>query len=220
MTFMLTAEAQSGGTRPRQLDLIAPTSLEHWALKRRLPGHVSTRCGVALRSWRRRRCIRGVVICGLAGSLVPDLLPGTVLVPEIARTESGSTLVCDPEFRSALIQAARFKGYVVDTRPLLTASRLITGREREHWAIRSFAAADMETALLANQRLRVATIRVVLDAPTHPISQGWVAPARALIHPGMLTELAWLAWNGPQFALRAADVLGGGLTDLTMVAEH
>ena len=201
------------------LELIAPTFLEHWALKRKLSRQHTTHSGVALREWRRAAGLAGVVICGLAGSLVTDLTPGTVFIPEVARLEDGSTVVCDPAFTMALVTAARSLGYRLDTRPLLTASGLITGPERQRWSSKSFVAADMETALLANTGLRVATVRVILDSPTHPISQEWIQPARAALRPGAWRDLGWLAWNGPRFALRAAEVLRRGLPELSLAAS-
>jgi hypothetical protein len=207
-----------GGRSQHTLELMAPSFLEHWALKRKLPHHLSTKAGVALRSWRRSPHVAGVIICGLAGSLVPDLGPGSILVPEIACLEDGSTVDCDSEFRGALVTAAHSMGYSVDARPLLTASTVITGGEREIWSSRAFAAADMETALLANTELRIATVRVILDSPSHPISQEWLNPTVALRHPALWRECGWLAWNAPRFALRAAEVVRCSFPDLSRAA--
>jgi hypothetical protein len=200
------------------IELMAPTFLEHWALKRKLPHHPVSKSGVALRSWHREPHVVGVVICGLAGSLVSDLTPGSVLVPETAALEDGSRVICDPELRMALVGAAEYMGYAVDARPLLTATDVITGAARAAWASRSFAAVDMETARLANMDLRIATVRVILDSPTHPISRDWLQPTYALRHPRLWGEFGWLAWNGPRFALRAAEIVRGGLTELQPAA--
>jgi len=200
------------------VELIAPTFLEHWALKRKLPRQAVTQSGVGLRMWRRAPHVTGVVICGLAGSLVSDLPPGSVVVPEVAGLEDGSTVLCDPEFRAALVKAAESMGHLVDSRPLLTASDIITGFARERWSSSSFAAADMETALLATMGLRVATVRVILDGPMHPVSRDWLEPAYALRHPRLWGEFGWLVWNAPRFALRAAEIVRIGLPELSRAA--
>jgi hypothetical protein len=111
----------------------------------------------------------------------------------------------------ALVTAARTLHFRPDTRPLLTSQSLIVGGDRHNWSQRGFVAADMETGLLAERNLRVATIRVVLDSPEHCISPDWLRPTRALLQPQLWQELFWLSRMAPRYALRAAHVLKAGL---------
>jgi hypothetical protein len=69
----------------------------------------------------------------------------------------------------------------------------------------------METGLLVERNLRVATIRVVLDSPGQNISPAWLHPAKALLYPQLWQELFWLCRVAPRYALRAAQVLKTGL---------
>jgi hypothetical protein len=152
-----------------------------------------------------------VVVCGLAGALVPGLPPGTVLIPDRIGLTDGGIMHCDPKLVQALVTAAHTLHFRPDTGPLLTAQSLIVGGDRHDWSRRGFVAADMETGLLAGRNLRVATIRVVLDSPQHGISPNWLRPTRALLQPQLWRELFWLSRMAPQYALRAAQVLKAGL---------
>ncbi len=148
-----------------------------------------------------------MVVCGLAGALVPGLPPGTVLIPERVGLADGGIMQCDPILVQELAAAACSLDFQPDLRPLLTAQSLIIGKDRHEWAQRGFVAADMETGLLAGRNLRVATVRVVLDSPEHGISQEWLHPTRALLQPCLWRELFWLSRAAPRYALRAALVL-------------
>ncbi len=152
-----------------------------------------------------------VIVCGLAGALAPGLLPGTVLIPDWIGLADGSSMRCDPALVKALVTAARTLQFRPDTGPLLTSPCMIVGDKRHDWFQRGFVATDMETGLLAGRNLRVATIRVVLDAPEHGISPDWLRPTRALLQPSLWKELFWLSWAAPSYALRAARVLKVGL---------
>ena len=117
----------------------------------------------------------------------------------------------DPTLLQVLVRAAHSLHYRADTRPLLTSQSLIVGWDRHDWAQRGFVAADMETGLLVERNLRVATIRVVLDSPGQNISPAWLHPAKALLYPQRWQELFWLCRVAPRYALRAAQVLKTGL---------
>lgn len=187
--------------------VLTPTFLERWAVRRRLPRPHPVWTGVRLARWRGAREGAVVVVCGLAGALTPSLLPGCVLVPEWVGRPDGTILRCDAELTRALIEGAAALGYQPETGPLLTAPTLVTGAEREAWARRGYVAADMETGLLAGQGLRVATIRVILDGVRDPISAQWLTPLRALPRLSMWQELWWLFRAAPAYSLRAAEVL-------------
>ena len=193
------------------VEILAPTLLEYWAVRRTLP-HVRARwVGVRLARWKGTRQGSIVIVCGLAGALAPGLPPGTVLIPDTVGLADGRIVNCDPALVQALVTAARALHFQFDSRPLLTAQSLIVGGERHDWSQRGFVAADMETGLLAGQNLRVATIRVVLDSPEHGISPDWLRPGRAFLQPTLWRELFWLSHAAPRYALRAAHVLKAGL---------
>ncbi len=195
------------------VEILAPTFLEYWAVRRALPHVRVSRAGVRLTRWKgvRQGQDSTVIVCGLAGALAPGLPPGTVLIPERIGLADGRIMHCDPELVNALLVAARMLHFRPDTRPLLTAQSFIAGADRHDWFERGFVAADMETGLLAGRNLRVATIRVVLDSPEHGISPDWLRPTKALLQPSLWRELFWLGSVAPRYALRAAHVLKVGL---------
>jgi hypothetical protein len=216
-----TARSVVRGTRrdcTRCVRILAPTLLEYWAVRRMLPNASAQWAGVRLARWKGAREGSVVVVCGLAGALAPGLRPGTVLVPERVGLPDGRIMRCDPELVQALVTAARTLGFRSDTGPLLTALSLVVGPARHEWAGRGFVAVDMETGLLAELNLRVATIRVVLDSPEHGISREWLSPASAVLRPRLWRELFWLCRVAPRYALRAAAVLQAGLEQLTRPA--
>lgn len=189
------------------VEILAPTLLEYWAVRCTLPRTPSSWTGVRLTRWKGTRQDAIVIVCGLAGALTTGLNPGTVLIPEQVGFADGRTMPCDPELVQALITAAHSLHFQPHTGPLLTSRSLIVGAARHGWSQRGFVAADMETGLLAEQHLRVATIRVVLDSPEYGISPAWLHPTRALLQPPLWRELFWLSHAAPQYALRAARVL-------------
>jgi phosphorylase superfamily protein len=193
------------------VEILAPTFLEYWAVRRTLPYARTSRAGVRLARWKGARQGSIVVVCGLAGALAPGLRPGTVLIPDWVGLADGRIVQCDPALVQALVTAACRLRFRPETGPLLTAHSLIVGGDRYDWSQRGFVAADMETGLLAGRNLRVATIRVVLDSPEHGISPDWLRPTRALLQPPLWRELFWLSRVAPQYALRAAHVLKVGL---------
>jgi hypothetical protein len=205
-----TARSVGRGARrgsARCVHILAPTLVEYWAVRRTLPTAATMWAGVRLARWKGARDGSIVVVCGLAGALVPGLPPGTVLVPEWVGLPDGRTMECDSALVRALVTAAHTLGFPPDTRPLLTAPSLVAGAARQEWAACGFVAADMETGLLVDSNLRLATIRVVLDSPEHGISRDWLRPAHALLRPGLWSELFWLCRVAPPYALRAAGVL-------------
>lgn len=193
------------------VQVLTPTFLERWAVRRRLPRMRPVWTGVRLARWSGAREGSIVVVCGLAGALTPSLRPGHVVVPDWVGRPDGTILRCDAELTHDLLEGATTLGYQPETGPLITAPTLVTGSERERWARRGYVAADMETGLLAGQGLRVATVRVILDGAQNPISAQWLTPLGALLRPDMWPdmwqELWWLCRAAPAYSLRAAEVL-------------
>ncbi|HEY4383459.1 MAG TPA: hypothetical protein VGN34_03145 [Ktedonobacteraceae bacterium] len=193
------------------VEILAPTILEYWCVRCVLP-HVHTSwSGVRLARWKGRRQGSIVIICGLAGALVSDLPPGSILIPDRVGLADGRIMHCDPQLVQALVAAAHSLHFRPIVEPLLTAQTPVVGVDRHRWSRRGFVAVDMETGLLAGQNLRVATVRVVLDSPEHEISADWLWPTRALLQPQLWHELFWLSRMAPCYALRAAHVLEVGL---------
>lgn len=195
-----------------EVEILAPTFLEYWAIRHTLPHAHTSWAGMRLTRWKgeiQRDSI--VIVCGLAGALAPDLSSGTVLIPDKVGLADGRIMHCDSALVQAFVTAAQSLHVQCDTRPLLTAGSMIVGSERQNWFQRGFAAADMETGLLIGQNLRVATVRVVLDSPEHGISLDWLQPIKALLQPSLWWEALWLGCVAPRYALRAAHVLKVGL---------
>jgi hypothetical protein len=199
------------------VQILAPTLLEYWAVRRVFRNANVVRTGVALARWHGTTANGSIlIVCGLAGALVPDVQPGTILVPEQVGLPDGRVMRCDPALVHALAEAARGWGIPTETGPMLTAPALVTGADREVWARRGFVGADMEVGLLANRGARVATVRAVLDSPSRDISQLWLRPAEVALRPRLWGELLWLTRAAPAHSLLAARVLRAGLERLSM----
>jgi 4-hydroxy-3-methylbut-2-enyl diphosphate reductase len=196
------------------VQILAPTWLEYLAVRRVLPHANVIRTGVALAQWHGTAAGSIVVVCGLAGALAPEVQPGTILVPEQVGLPDGRVIRCDTALVRALAEAARALGIPTETGPILTAPALVVGAERGLWAKRGFVGADMEAGLLADCGVRVATVRAVLDSPSHDISQLWLRPAEVVLRPRLWGELFWLSRAAPSYALLAARVLRAGLERL------
>lgn len=189
------------------MQVLAPTFLEYVTARYVLSGVAVVHAGVALSRWIQPSGIDTVIICGLAGSLNAGLPPGTVVIPDEVGVPEGRTVRCDAVLMEALHAAARELRFDVAAGRLLTSPALITGSERQEWAQRGFIAADMETGLLAGTSLRIATVRVILDAPGQGISKEWLRPGRAMLRPALWRELLWLGRSAPLYATRGARVL-------------
>lgn len=195
------------GSAEEDVQVLTPTLLERWAVRRKLRHLRPIWTGVRLARWNGAREGSVVVVCGLAGALAPGLRPGTVLVPDWVGRPDGTILRSDAGLASALVEAARALGFQPETGPLLTYPSIVTGPDRERWARRGYVAADMETGLLAGRGLMVASVRVILDGTQHPISEEWLTPQRAPLQRDMWRELWWLCRVAPLYASRAAEVL-------------
>ena len=188
--------------------IVTAVPLETRAVRRALPGARVVEVGVGL-SRLRSPLVGPIVTCGLAGALRADLDTGAVVVPDRVRGPDGTERPCDAELVARLAAGARRLGLEPVAGTLLTSATLVVGAERRRWAERGCVAADMETGLLAADRL--AAVRVVLDTPERELSGAWQRPWRALLHPGAWRELPWLARESPRCARLAAAVLAAAL---------
>jgi len=201
------------GTPEALPTILAATGLEAWALRRELRGVSVTRCGVALRRYKGTAHSEIAILCGLAGGLNDRIEPGSVAVPDVVGLPDGTRMKCDPIWTGRLRSAAASLGYSTVGGPMLTASEIVTGEAREYWARHGFVAADMEAGWLMARGVRVATVRVVLDTPAHPIDGQWERPRRALFTVRLWTELLWLAWRAPRYSMCAARIVRRALDE-------
>ena len=150
----------------------------------------------------------GIVIsAGLCGGLLPEQLPGTVVIPTQVVDEQGVTRACDPGVVAALERAARYLRLPTTSGSLISTSGMVTGSARETWAGRGHIAVDMESAAAAESARRFGVLRVILDTPTHELSAAWAVPGRAIRDPSNWGEAIWLGVNAPRFSLRVGAVL-------------
>lgn len=191
--------------------MVAPTMLEYWAARVILRGERIRRCGIGARTWNPSTSNGRVVLCGLAGGVAPNLSTGDVFIPDRVALENGTQYQCEPDLVEAMRSAARSFGFHSHSGLLLTASSLVSSETAGHPPDQHYAAVDMETGLLASQGISVATVRVILDTPTRPISGAWVHSPRAALTPSLWPELAWMSRHAPLCSLRAAQVVRKGL---------
>ena len=199
------------GMRRDDATVVAAMGVEAWAVQRRLPRMRVVRAGIGLASLRERISTPVALSVGLAGGLLTEHEPGTVVIPSRVASAAGEGAECDSEWVAALRAASRRLGYVTLDDPLVTTSALVTDAERHRFARQGFVAVDMESSGIASLAERFAVLRVILDTPAHEIAAAWVHPARAALDPRHWREGAWLLRNGPRCALRAADVLAEAL---------
>ncbi len=191
--------------------VVAPTLLEYVAAKCVLPCADVTWSGTGLSRRSRWEHDRLYLVCGLAGALAADVRPGTFLVPERVGVADGRFFDCDRDAVEALHAALNDARISFDSRPLLTAQRMVVGPARRAWADRGFVGVDMETGRLAETGARTATVRVVLDCAGREISAEWERPLRAVRRWSSWKELSWLARLAPYYSWRSARALKAGL---------
>lgn len=189
--------------------VVTATPLETRAVRRAAPAVHLVEAGIGLSRIHAKEIGDVVVTCGLAGGLRTDLPTGSVVVPAHVMAPSGETIACDPELIEALVRAALRFVQDVERGPLVTSATLVTGAAREAWARRGYVAADMETGFIKARRL--AAVRVILDTPTHELSEAWLRPAQALFRPRIWPQAVWLWREGPRCARLAAQVLAAAL---------
>ncbi len=195
---------------PSSIELLAPTLLEYLMSRLLRPNYALRRAGMRLSRWTPAGGVDAAIVSGVAGSVVSGLRPGDVVVPDLVALVNGVERDCDAELVQRLRESARRLGFQPQGGRLLTSPEIVNGPDRDRWALAGFVAADMELGLLP-EHLRIATVRVILDAPGRPISSAWSRPTQALSSRDAWFELAWLARSGPRYAWRAARIADGAL---------
>lgn len=191
--------------------MVAALGLEARAVRRRVHGVRVLTGGIALGELRGRVTTPVALSVGLAGGLDRALEPGTVVVPEVVTGPRGERWATDAAWSAALRAASERLSLPTTGGALVTTAAVVTGDDRERWATRGYAAADMESAVIAQLAPAIAVVRVILDTPSHEISPLWLTPARAALRPRLWSQGLWLARTAPRLARRAADVLAEAL---------
>ena len=199
---------------PDDVTVVAAMANEARPVRRLVPQLRLLRAGIGLADMHEPPATPVAFSVGLAGGFDPRLAPGTVVIPPEVAREDGVMLACDVAWSAALERASMRLGFPTVTLPMLSAAALVTHAGRATWFQKGFAAADMETALLAGMVARVAAVRVILDTPLHEISPAWVNPRRAAADPRNWREAAWLARWVPRYTKRAAQVIAAALEDV------
>ena len=191
--------------------VVAAMGVEAWAVRRRVPRMRVVRAGIGLASLSQRISSPVALSVGLAGGLLAEHDPGTVVIPSRVAASGGAAIECDPEWVAALRAASVRLGHATLDGSLATTHALVTDAERHRFAEMGFVAVDMESAGVAALAERFAVLRIILDTPAHEISPAWLRPGRAARDPRLWREGAWLLRHGIRFALRAGDVLAEAL---------
>lgn len=194
---------------PEAPTIVAATSLEARAVRRRAPQAKVIESGVGLARLDGTRVSGVAISCGLAGGLRADLPTGTIVIPSAIATSDGVAIACDAAWTARLRDAALRLGYAYIDAALLTSDALIVGDQRNAWAARGFAAVDMETARIPAHA--IAAVRVVLDTPQRELSPDWLNPSRAALNPKNWGQMFWLAREGPRCADLAARIIAAAL---------
>lgn len=207
----VAADEDSLERRQSRVEVLAPTLFEYLISRISIDREHRVRyAGMRLSRWRPFSSDSTVIVCGLAGSLVPTLRPGHVFIPETVSLAGGDIRRCHPDVVAALQVAARELRFEPASGKLLTSSALVTGDYRARWAALGYSAVDMEAGLVPD-RVNFASVRVILDAPARSISPEWVTPATAIRSRQSWSEFAWLAHHAPIFARRAARIADAGM---------
>jgi 4-hydroxy-3-methylbut-2-enyl diphosphate reductase len=111
-----------------------------------------------------------VAVAGVAGALVPDLAPGTLVVADRVIDEQGRR-IASLESATLIAAALQRRGLPVVVGTVATSDRIVRGGGRSDLAARGAIAVDMESAALLNQPWAAATavVRAVADTPEREV---------------------------------------------------
>lgn len=147
---------------------------------------------------------RALVSWGLAGGLEPEVVPGTVVVPEHVVTENGPAAVADSAWQAALA-AALEPDFAVSAGALLSTEHVLaTPREKVRAALATGAVAvDLESAAIglaaARAGLPFVAVRVVADGVADRLPtrvESWVADSGAQrVGSVVLAALSPASWS-------------------------
>ena len=189
----------------RRLVAVCATGLEAWGVRRRAPGIRVIQVGVGGSAPAGDASV--VISAGVCGGLLPDQVPGTVVIATSVSDQSGVTHACDPAVADRLEHAARTLGMRVVTGSLVSTPAMVTGPARALWAGRGHVAVDMESAAAAADAAAFGVVRVILDSPQRELSPAWAVPRRAVLDPANWIDAIWLAIHAPGYALRVGAIL-------------
>lgn len=167
----------------RPLTVLAPTRLEHAAIRRGATTARVLRSGMGPKhaaAFAERA--RGpelepgapVAVVGVAGALAADLAPGDVIVADSLVATDG-TISVDLPGAPLVASALAAAGITARTGPLACAPVIVKGDQRAELAASGAIAVEMESAWLADGlgaltgERPFAVVRVVMDTPTHEL---------------------------------------------------
>lgn len=168
------------------LVIAAPMRIEALALRGAVPGARLVRTGIGPRraSAAATRLAGGgdgwaLAIAGVCAGLDPRMRPGDVVVASEVRGPHG-TVRCAGA--GPLAAALDRRGLQAHLGPLVSVDHVVQGEERARLLATGAIAADMESAFLAGavtDAVRLAVLRVVLDAPGRELKRPGLAAAVA-----------------------------------------
>jgi 4-hydroxy-3-methylbut-2-en-1-yl diphosphate reductase len=154
--------------------VLAPLRIEARAVSARSgPSTVVARTGRGpLRSGRAARALASashptaVAVAGVAGALVPDLAPGTLVVAERIIDQQGAP-VASLESAALIASALLRRGWPTVVGTIATSDHIVRGHGRSDLAAKGALAVDMESAALVGQPWSAATavVRAIADTP-------------------------------------------------------
>jgi 4-hydroxy-3-methylbut-2-enyl diphosphate reductase len=156
----------------------APLSIERLVVRLGLPASAGrvVRTGMGPRRTARRRSLGAgdgpLAVMGVAGALADDLLPGDLVVAsEIRRAEAPEQAAVTCPSAPLLAGALRRAGLRVHVGPVVTASRVVSARDRTALAATGALAVDMESADLIEPwpQRPIAVVRAIVDTPRSPL---------------------------------------------------
>jgi 4-hydroxy-3-methylbut-2-en-1-yl diphosphate reductase len=198
-------------------ELLVVTALrsEYAALHGTVPRARLQRCGMGperVRAWLPRMAeldLGAVVVAGVAGGLSPELRAGDVVVASEVRGAHGRTVL---RAAAPLVAELRAMGMRVHAGPMVSATHIVSGREREQLAATGALAVDMESAAvvdaLRDRHLPIAVVRVIVDTAHAPLHRIATVPAGALalrtLHRIGPSLRLWADLAGPRTVVLAA----------------
>jgi 4-hydroxy-3-methylbut-2-en-1-yl diphosphate reductase len=149
-----------------------------------------------------------VAVAGVAGALVPDLTPGTLVVADRIIDEEG-TLIASLESAGLIAAGLRRRGLPAVVGPVATSDRIVRGARRSELAAKGAIAVDIESAALIDQPWDAATavVRAIADTPQRELwsLRTLSSGARALSALRAATPVLeeWASAVGPRHVLLA-----------------
>ncbi|MEM7171170.1 MAG: hypothetical protein AAF530_13435 [Pseudomonadota bacterium] len=151
----------------------------------------------------------GLISFGLAGALDPELVAGSLVIPDQICDQQGHRHFCDREWATALRTAAARRGQSVVNGKILGSDTVIRRRLEKEIAFKEFKAlaVDMESHFLAaaadQNDIPFIVVRAIADTASDDLPKAALAPLTATGKPRIdlvLLELIKRPWELPALA--------------------